>query len=221
LRVAGAAFVTITCDGQLRGCIGFVDPIKPLAEAVAPARPQLYHSRSRFPITPEELPRLRVGVSVPPLHVVSDPRAIRVGTHGLFISHEGRHGLLLPRSPASSSGTDTFLRQTCLKAGLPGTPEAWGRVRISPDPADDGPWRRRRLRSHGAASVENSLAGPSRDSIQAVSTAVPTPSSSETRSARRFGVRRVACLPAPVDRPTHLGTGLPHRGRGKPSLSPD
>jgi AmmeMemoRadiSam system protein A len=145
LQVAGAAFVTITCDGQLRGCIGYVDPIKPLAEAVAHCAASAATADPRFlPITPEELPRLRVEVSVlSPLRVVSDPRAIRVGTHGLFISHEGRHGLLLPQVARKFAwDRDTFLRQTCLKAGLPG--DAWKRgaeIRVFTVDhfADDGP----------------------------------------------------------------------------------
>jgi AmmeMemoRadiSam system protein A len=142
---AGAAFVTITRDGQLRGCIGFVDPIKPLAEAVAHCAASAATADPRFPpITPEELPRLRIEVSVlSPLRVVSDPRAIRVGTHGLFISHEGRHGLLLPQVAREFEwDRDTFLRQTCLKAGLPG--DAWKRgaeIRVFTVDhfADDGP----------------------------------------------------------------------------------
>jgi AmmeMemoRadiSam system protein A len=126
LRAAGAAFVTITRHGELRGCIGYVDPIKPLAEAVVHCAAWAATADPRFaPITPEELPHLRVEVSVlSPLHVIEDPREVQVGTHGLFISQAGRHGLLLPQV-ATQSGwdRDTFLRQTCLKAGLPG--DAW------------------------------------------------------------------------------------------------
>lgn len=128
LQAPGAAFVTITRDGDLRGCIGYVDPIKPLAEAVAHCAASAATADPRFPpVTPEEFPHLRVEVSVlSPLRVIPDPTAIEVGTHGLYISQAGRHGLLLPQV-ATEFGwdRDTFLRQACLKAGLPG--DAWQR----------------------------------------------------------------------------------------------
>ncbi len=126
LQAPGAAFVTITREGELRGCIGYVEAIKPLAEAVAHSAASAAVADPRFPpVLPDELSRLRVEVSVlSPLHPIADPAQIRVGTHGLFISHAGRHGLLLPQV-ATDFGWDleTILRQTCLKAGLPG--DAW------------------------------------------------------------------------------------------------
>lgn len=126
LQAPGAAFVTITREGELRGCIGYIEAIKPLAEAVAHCAASAAIADPRFPpVTPEELPHLRVEVSVlSPLRPIADPKEIRVGTHGLLISQAGRHGLLLPQV-ATELGWDreTFLRQTCLKAGLPG--DAW------------------------------------------------------------------------------------------------
>jgi AmmeMemoRadiSam system protein A len=126
LQAPGAAFVTITRDGELRGCIGYVEAIRPLAEAVAQCAASAALNDPRFPpVTPDELPRIRVEISVlSPLRPIADPTEIQVGTHGLFISHAGRHGLLLPQV-ATDFGWDreTFLRQTCLKAGLPG--DAW------------------------------------------------------------------------------------------------
>jgi AmmeMemoRadiSam system protein A len=126
LRAPGAAFVTLMRRGELRGCIGYVEPIKPLAEAVAHCAAAAASADPRFPpVTPSELPHLRVEVSIlSPLRPVVDPLEIQVGIHGLSVSHSGRHGLLLPQV-ATEFGWDreTFLRQTCLKAGLPG--DAW------------------------------------------------------------------------------------------------
>ena len=53
-----------------------------------------------------------------------DPAEVQVGLHGLFISHGNRHGILLPEV-AFEMGWDRemFLRQVCLKAGLPH--DAW------------------------------------------------------------------------------------------------
>ncbi|MFI5342510.1 MAG: AmmeMemoRadiSam system protein A, partial [Candidatus Methylomirabilales bacterium] len=126
LQAPSAAFVTIMCEEELRGCIGYVEPIKPLAEAVAHCAAAAATDDPRFPpVTPDELSRLRVEVSIlSPLRPIADPQEIRVGTHGLFITQAVRHGLLLPQV-ATEFGWDreTFLRQTCLKAGLPG--DAW------------------------------------------------------------------------------------------------
>ncbi len=128
LQAPGAAFVTLTHGGELRGCIGYVEAVKPLAEAVAHCAASAATADPRFyPVTPEELPGLELEISVlSPLRPIQDPGEVQVGTHGLFISQEGRHGLLLPQV-ATDYGWDreTFLRQTCLKAGLPG--DAWKR----------------------------------------------------------------------------------------------
>jgi len=128
LQAPGAAFVTLMCKGELRGCIGYVEPIKSLAEAVAHCAEAAAIADPRFPpVAPSELPHLRVEVSVlSPLQPVTDPQEIQIGTHGLFITQAGRHGLLLPQV-ATEFGWDreTFLRQTCLKAGLAG--DAWKR----------------------------------------------------------------------------------------------
>lgn len=128
LRAAGAAFVTLTRHGELRGCIGYVEAVRPLAEAVAHCAVSAATADPRFPpVTPEELSQLQIEISVlSPLRPVQDPGEVRVGEHGLFIRQGIRHGLLLPQV-ATEFGWDreTFLRQTCLKAGLPA--DAWRR----------------------------------------------------------------------------------------------
>jgi AmmeMemoRadiSam system protein A len=126
LQAAGAAFVTITNQGRLRGCIGYVDPVKPLAEAVAHCAAAAAAADPRFlAVRPEELAQLEIEISVlSPLRRIDDPSEVQVGIHGLYICQSGLHGLLLPQV-ATDYGWDreTFLRQTCLKAGLPG--DAW------------------------------------------------------------------------------------------------
>ena len=126
LQAAGAAFVTITRRGQLRGCIGYADPVKPLAEAVAHCAAAAASADPRFPLVmPEELAELEIEVSVlSPLRQIADPSEVQVGIHGLSISQFGCHGLLLPQVATELRwDRDTFLRQACLKAGLPG--DAW------------------------------------------------------------------------------------------------
>ncbi len=128
LKAPGAAFVTLTCDKELRGCIGYVEAVKPLAEAVAQCAVAAATADPRFPpVTANELPRLHVEISVlSPLRSIAEPQEVEVGLHGLFISQAGRHGLLLPQVAAEYGwDRETFLRQTCLKAGLPS--DAWRR----------------------------------------------------------------------------------------------
>lgn len=126
LQEPGAAFVTLTLQGALRGCIGFVRPVHPLAETVRQCAVAAATADPRFPpVAAEELPRLHLEISLlSPLRGVEDPGAIQVGLHGLCVSQGGRRGLLLPQV-AVERGWDreTFLRQTCRKAGL--SPDAW------------------------------------------------------------------------------------------------
>ena len=128
LQIPGAVFVTLTRAGELRGCIGYVEAVKPLAEAVAHCAISAATADPRFPpASPDELPHLQIEISVlSPLQRIDDPGQIQVGEHGLYISQGGRRGLLLPQV-AIEFGWDreSFLRQTCIKAGLPG--DAWRR----------------------------------------------------------------------------------------------
>jgi len=79
----------------------------------------------RFPpVSPGELPSLRVEVSVlTPLAPIL-PEEVEIGRHGLMVSQGGRRGLLLPQVPVEWGwDRETFLDQACVKAGLP--PSAW------------------------------------------------------------------------------------------------
>jgi hypothetical protein len=73
------------------------------------------------------MPGIRIEISAldPPFRV-RDPSEIVLGEHGLLVTRGDRHGLLLPQV-ARQEGWDlrTFLKATCLKAGLP--PDAWER----------------------------------------------------------------------------------------------
>lgn len=120
------AFVTLRAPaGDLRGCIGYTEPRLPLAEAVRELAVRAAFHDPRFPpLRPDEQEGLQLELSVLTPLEPADPERIEVGVHGLQIRHAGRAGLLLPQV-ASSRGWDaeTFLRQTCVKAGL--LPEAW------------------------------------------------------------------------------------------------
>jgi AmmeMemoRadiSam system protein A len=123
------AFVTLRRrDGELRGCIGTMEPERPLAEAVARMAVAAGTQDGRFdPVTSDELPSLRIEISaLGPLQRVR-PEDVEVGRHGLLISLGRRRGVLLPQVPLEHGwDRETFLDHTCWKAGLP--EDAWRRA---------------------------------------------------------------------------------------------
>ena len=132
LQVPRGVFVTIKKHGQLRGCIGYVRPVKPLWEAVIDMAQAAAFEDPRFPpVRKEELEDLEIEISVltPLKQIKGSPeeilKSIKIGRHGLMIEKPPYYsGLLLPQV-AIEYGWDveTFLEETCLKAGLP--PRAW------------------------------------------------------------------------------------------------
>lgn len=120
------AFVTLKKKGSLRGCIGQIVGRYPLAETISRMAVAAAFQDPRFaPVTRAEWPDIEIEISVmTPLKEVSDPAAIEVGRHGIYIQKGERSGLLLPQV-ATEQGWDrmTFLEQTCQKAGL--SRDAW------------------------------------------------------------------------------------------------
>jgi AmmeMemoRadiSam system protein B/AmmeMemoRadiSam system protein A len=120
------AFVTLKEHGELRGCIGYITPVKPLAETVRDVAAYAALEDHRFqPVSTAELPLLQYEVSVlSPLRRVLDIKQIKVGRDGLIMKKGDIEGLLLPQVPVEEHwDRETFLEQTCIKAGLP--PQAW------------------------------------------------------------------------------------------------
>jgi AmmeMemoRadiSam system protein A len=119
------AFTTLHLHGKLRGCIGYVVPTHSLYRTVAETAQAAAFDDPRFrPVTAEEAPELTIEVSVLSLLQPIRPEDVRVGVHGLVVIYGGRRGLLLPQVPLQWQwDRETFLAQTCLKAGLP--PDAW------------------------------------------------------------------------------------------------
>jgi len=120
------AFVTLTIKGALRGCIGHVEAVEPLWRSVRDNTLAAAFRDPRFPPLEEaELPRVAIEVSVlTPMQRVAGPAEVVVGTHGLLIERGDRRGLLLPQVARDRGwDRDTFLDQTCRKAGL--EPGCW------------------------------------------------------------------------------------------------
>ncbi|HEX2721207.1 MAG TPA: AmmeMemoRadiSam system protein A, partial [Candidatus Deferrimicrobium sp.] len=125
LAAPGAAFVTLTKNGRLRGCIGFTEAVAPLFKVVQECAVAAATEDPRFPpVSPKELPSLRVEISVLTPLVSIRPEEVEVGRHGLMVAQGRMRGLLLPQVPVEWGwDRETFLDQTCVKAGLP--PSAW------------------------------------------------------------------------------------------------
>jgi AmmeMemoRadiSam system protein A len=119
------AFTTLYYRNALRGCVGYVLPIKPLNVTVAETARGAAFEDSRFsPVTLDEARELQVSLSVLSPPQLIQPDQIEIGRHGLLITLGPYRGLLLPQVPVEHEwDRRTFLEQTCRKAGLP--PNAW------------------------------------------------------------------------------------------------
>jgi len=117
----GAAFVTLKKQGNLRGCIGQVVAKEPLWQSVREMAVAAASQDPRFgAVQASELGDLHIEISVmTPLELVDDVETIKVGRDGLMIRKKFHQGLLLPQVPVEFDwDRETFLEQTCRKAGL-------------------------------------------------------------------------------------------------------
>jgi AmmeMemoRadiSam system protein A len=120
-------FVTLRLESELRGCIGFSFATYPLAEAVQEAAVSAAFHDLRFsPLQLNEFEKIEVEISVLTQPYLIQPQEIQVGIHGLIIRENAKMGLLLPQVAIEHQWSkETFLEQTCLKAGL--AKDAWKR----------------------------------------------------------------------------------------------
>jgi len=115
-------FVTLTKNHDLRGCIGYIVPVKPLYKAVIDMTVSASTRDPRFPpVSKGELKDINIEISaLTPLKLIDDPGSIEVGRHGLYITKGNYSGLLLPQVATEHKwNREEFLRQTFTKAGLP------------------------------------------------------------------------------------------------------
>lgn len=123
LTQQAGCFVTIKINGQLRGCLGNFVSNQPLYLEVPRMAVAAATQDPRFvSMTAADLGKYTLDISVlSPLEKITDANLIEVGKHGIYLEHSGRRGVLLPQV-ATEQGWDrqTFLEQTCKKAGLQG-----------------------------------------------------------------------------------------------------
>ena len=120
------AFVTLRLRKRLRGCIGNLASSRPLWQTVGDMAEEAAFGDPRFePLREDEWSEVKLELSVlSPLRRVDDPEEVRVGEHGVVMSQGGKRGVLLPQVPTEYGwDRETFLKHTCLKAGL--APDAW------------------------------------------------------------------------------------------------
>ncbi|HKJ77676.1 MAG TPA: AmmeMemoRadiSam system protein A [Gammaproteobacteria bacterium] len=131
LRPQRATFVTLERSGELRGCIGSLEAVRPLVEDVAHNAFAAAFSDPRFPpLATSERADLEVSISVlsPPEPMAFESEAdlvrqLRPGVDGLILEEKGRRGTFLPAVWSSLPQPHRFFEQLKLKAGLP--PDYW------------------------------------------------------------------------------------------------
>jgi AmmeMemoRadiSam system protein A len=126
LNQRNGCFVTIRQNGQLRGCIGNFQSELPLFKEVAQMAQASASKDPRFyPLKEVDLDNFSLEISVlSPLQKIEDIEEIEVGKHGIYIEKSFYRGVLLPQVATEHHwDSKTFLKQTCVKAGLP--TDAW------------------------------------------------------------------------------------------------
>jgi len=121
LAIKAGAFVTITINNKLRGCIGYIQSDDELSKTVMDAAFQAAFHDPRFtPLSESEFNNIQLEISVlsPPFPLNSYDEII-IGEHGLILEESGRKALLLPQVPIEHKmDKEAFLSALCNKAGL-------------------------------------------------------------------------------------------------------
>jgi AmmeMemoRadiSam system protein A len=118
----GVAFVTLTSGGELRGCMGNLDPSRRLSEAVVTSAIAAALDDPRFlPLVAADLPAIHVDISVlGPAVPIVDADAFEPGVDGVIVERNGRRGLLLPEVATEFDwSAQQLFDAVCRKAGLP------------------------------------------------------------------------------------------------------
>lgn len=136
LRAPGASFVTLTENGELRGCIGALQAYQPLAADVAEHAVAAALEDYRFPpVSPAEVPLLHIEVSrltePQPLEYATPEELLaklRPGLDGVILQDGPRRATFLPQVWEELPEKERFLSQLCLKMGAP--PDLWRRKKL-------------------------------------------------------------------------------------------
>ncbi len=126
LKEQGASFVTLTQDGQLRGCIGSIIAHRSLLDDIIENAESAAFKDPRFmPLKEEELARTQIEVSILSTPEIVEYRdlenlksKVRVGVDGVILRHGNNQATFLPQVWDELPDFDLFFEHLCLKAGL-------------------------------------------------------------------------------------------------------
>ena len=136
LRQPGVVFVTLMKNGQLRGCIGALEPYQPLVEDVREHALAAALEDFRFqPVRPDELENIVIEISrlttpQPLLYVKPDDllKKLRPGIDGVVLKEGLRRATFLPQVWKKMPSPEIFLDHLCQKMGAPA--DLWRREKI-------------------------------------------------------------------------------------------
>lgn len=136
LRENGASFVTLTIDGDLRGCVGALEPYQPLAEDVREHAVAAALEDYRFPpVSEAELPKIHIEISrltLPVPLTYTDAQdllaKLRPGVDGVILRDGWRRATFLPQVWEKIPDKADFLDNLCYKMGV--APDTWRRKHL-------------------------------------------------------------------------------------------
>jgi hypothetical protein len=131
IKEPGCSFVTLTIRGELRGCIGALEPTVSLAEDVRDHAVAAALDDYRFPpVRPVELESIAIEISYltsPKPLIYSEPpelpRLLRPGIDGVVLRDGFRRATFLPQVWQKLPDPEDFLSHLCQKMGAP--PNLW------------------------------------------------------------------------------------------------
>ena len=107
-------FVTLNKNDQLRGCIGYPEPIESAIQATISVAIAEEYDNLEFEVTVLTKPQL-MEIAHPSEYLNN----IKIGKDGLMIKKGYSKGLLLPQVATENNfDVETFLEHTCMKAGI-------------------------------------------------------------------------------------------------------
>lgn len=136
LREQGATFVTLTIQGELRGCVGALEPYQPLVEDVCEHAVAAAFQDYRFPpLQLDELPEISIEISrltlpedLPYDTPTNLPALLRPGVDGVTLLDGRRRATFLPQVWEKIPQPERFLDHLCAKMGVP--EDLWRRKKL-------------------------------------------------------------------------------------------
>ncbi|MBN2857799.1 MAG: AmmeMemoRadiSam system protein A [Candidatus Delongbacteria bacterium] len=122
----GAAFVTLTKAGELRGCIGSLEAYRPLyLDVISHSLNAAFRDQRFYPVSMTELALIKIEISVLAERTdvsytdFSDlKKKIIPGVHGVYLTYKDRSATFLPQVWDQLPDHEQFFGHLCNKAGL-------------------------------------------------------------------------------------------------------